>query len=104
LKKIDIKCPICDSENVKYVLFGYPSEGMIEAEAKGRFMLGGCVLGEANWFCIECQKYFKAKTKMPSGYCFNCQAFLGPDHTRIEENDQGKTVKICVNCNGEVSP
>ena len=102
MNKIDIKCPICSSEDVRYVLFGYPSEGMIEAEAKGRFQLGGCVPGEANWFCIECQKYFKAKTKMPCGYCFICKAFLAPEHTRIERKDEDNTIKICLNCDGEI--
>jgi hypothetical protein len=77
---------------------------MMKAEEKGKFLLGGCVPGEMNWYCLECENYFTAQTKMPCGYCFTCQAFLAPKHVKIVQNSQKENIKICLNCNGVVSP
>ena len=91
-------CPICNGINLSYVLFGYPSDGMIEAEATGRFMLGGCIPREEHWFCKDCEKYVTIRTKMPCAFCEQCKLFLSPDDVKIEENDDW----ICITCNNKI--
>ena len=72
LMKINVECLDCKGKNLSFVLFGYPSEGMLEAEAGGHFMLGGCMPKEEKWFCKDCNKFVNIKTRWPCAYCTNC--------------------------------
>jgi len=48
-------CPMCNSDKVAHILYGYPSfEGLEKAE-KGELYLGGCTLGDHFWHCRDCR-------------------------------------------------
>jgi len=96
--KIEVVCPYCNSENISFYLWGYPSEKMIELEKEGGFILGGCVPGEFNWYCKDCKQCFKCKSKFPAAYCPRCNTFLAPEHLKLNENNK----KFCLNCSKKV--
>jgi hypothetical protein len=52
----DRRCPRCSSDEVLRVVYGLPSEEMIEESIAGRVLLGGCVVWpEApDWQCVVC--------------------------------------------------
>jgi hypothetical protein len=53
---VDERCSRCDSEDVVCVVYGYPSEEMVERSLRGDVVLGGStVFPEAsNCACQQC--------------------------------------------------
>ena len=52
-------CPNCSSNlEVVQIIYGYPSEVLIEESKVGKVKLGGCVIRENNpqWYCKKCDK------------------------------------------------
>ena len=51
------RCPLCDSEDIAAIVFGYPSSEMIEGSERGTIKLGGCCVEEDDpkWHCKECE-------------------------------------------------
>ncbi len=50
-------CPECgSSESVVPIIYGYPSEELVEAAAKGEVKLGGCIVtgDDPGWHCKSC--------------------------------------------------
>jgi hypothetical protein len=58
----DRRCPRCSSDEVLRVVYGLPSEEMIEESIAGRVLLGGCaVWPEApDWQCVVCGHEWRA--------------------------------------------
>lgn len=52
------RCPLCNSENVAGILFGYPGPEMSEASERGEIVLGGCCVTEDDpkWHCKDCER------------------------------------------------
>jgi hypothetical protein len=52
------RCPMCDSSAVVPIVYGLPSIGLEEAEARGEVEIGGCVvMGDGHqprWSCTSC--------------------------------------------------
>ena len=50
------RCPRCASQDVIWVVYGLPSEEMIEESIAGRVALGGCAVwpGSPNHTCRNC--------------------------------------------------
>ena len=93
MKKIEISCPNCNSEDITFVWYGmYAPEQQAEME-KGGFRIGGCVPCDDKWYCNNCNQYFKSDAPIPCAYCIKCKVLLAPEHVKIE-NDE----KICLNC------
>ena len=51
------KCPQCDSDNVVPIVFGYPSETLLESADRGEVSLGGCCMtgDDPEWHCKDCE-------------------------------------------------
>ncbi|NOQ74074.1 MAG: hypothetical protein GQ574_18855 [Crocinitomix sp.] len=50
----DIKGPICPKnhkDSIVPIVYGYPSEELFAKSDSGLVVLGGCELGEENYFC-----------------------------------------------------
>ena len=52
----DRRCPRCSSDEVLRVVYGLPSEEMIEESIAGRVLLGGCAVWpeSPDWQCVAC--------------------------------------------------
>ena len=52
----NIKCPKCQSERVVPIVYGFPSDEMLELIASGEVEPGGCCvqLGQPQFTCREC--------------------------------------------------
>jgi hypothetical protein len=48
------RCPRCGSADVLPIIYGYPSEKMIEDSAAGRISLGGCTIWQGESPAFEC--------------------------------------------------
>ena len=46
-----IMCPVCQRPTGRYVFYGYPTPEVEAAVEEGEFVLGGCILNEANDSC-----------------------------------------------------
>jgi hypothetical protein len=51
-----VRCPRCDSQDVISVVYGLPSEEMVEESIAGRVALGGCTVwpGSPDHACQNC--------------------------------------------------
>jgi hypothetical protein len=47
-------CPQCQSRNFLRIAYGHPTEETIRRAQAGEFTLGGCILGQALWYCKAC--------------------------------------------------
>lgn len=47
-------CPKCGSQAVVDIVYGFPTDEMKEAVRRGAITLGGCMLGDARFFCKRC--------------------------------------------------
>ena len=98
---MEVCCPLCKGTNLSYILFGYPSEGMIRAESSGHFRLGGSIVKEEHWFCKDCNKAVYIKSKMPCAYCEKCKSFLASEDVEIFSTERTEVWK-CLKCNSVV--
>lgn len=50
------RCPGCNSECVREILYGYPLSGAMDGANRGELVLGGCEIDESNpsWRCLDC--------------------------------------------------
>jgi len=50
-------CPLCNSNNVAEIAFGYPSPEMFEEAERGDIVLGGCCVtdNDPKWHCKDCE-------------------------------------------------
>ena len=57
------KCPKCESKEVVPIIYGMPSEELLEEMGKGEVALGGCCIieGQPEWYCKTCDHEFKMK-------------------------------------------
>lgn len=55
-------CPSCGSERIVPVAYGFPGPGMSEDAARGKIILGGCIIREDNpaWGCRDCGRPIRA--------------------------------------------
>jgi hypothetical protein len=53
-ERLNKNCPFCGSNKVVFILYGMPAE---EAELmkSGEVILGGCIIGEHNLACRDCE-------------------------------------------------
>ena len=49
-------CPRCNSDKVLPILYGLPSDEMVEASVRGKIALGGCAVfpGNPDYTCNNC--------------------------------------------------
>lgn len=54
-------CPYCGSNNVKPIVYGYPSEVLLDEAERGEVALGGCVVSglDPDMKCNECGKLWE---------------------------------------------
>jgi hypothetical protein len=54
-------CPNCQSPDILDIVYGYPSNDLIEDSYKGKVRLGGCCVDESNpnWQCELCNHRWK---------------------------------------------
>ncbi len=50
-----VVCPKCNSDKVAYILYGLPTPEAMEEAKKGKWYLGGCILGDHFYHCWNCQ-------------------------------------------------
>jgi DNA-directed RNA polymerase subunit RPC12/RpoP len=52
----ETRCPKCGSENVKRIIYGYPSPETVEDFYAGRVVLGGCMIcpDYPDYRCANC--------------------------------------------------
>ena len=52
-----MKCPECKSHNIVELIWGYPSQELIENKNYRKFELRGCVVDfdSKKWKCNDCQ-------------------------------------------------
>ena len=50
------KCPVCKSNNILNILYGYPDDEANIAVSAGSLVLGGCCaeLDDPDWQCADC--------------------------------------------------
>ncbi|MBI1870915.1 MAG: hypothetical protein HYS07_06970 [Chlamydiae bacterium] len=54
-----VPCPKCGSpENVIPIVYGYPSQGLMDRADQGKVKLGGCVIGgnDPHYYCKKCEQ------------------------------------------------
>jgi len=51
-------CPECNKETVVDIIYGYPSDELLEEARQNKVVLGGCVVEESNpeFRCLNCNK------------------------------------------------
>jgi predicted RNA-binding Zn-ribbon protein involved in translation (DUF1610 family) len=49
-------CPICNKKSVVKIVYGYPSQELLDEAIKKEVVLGGCIVDEANpeFQCLQC--------------------------------------------------
>ena len=54
------RCPNCNSENIIDIIYGYPTDELLEDSKAGRVVLGGCIVEPSNpiFKCNNCFKRF----------------------------------------------
>ena len=62
--KISDTCPDCASSDWKPITYGLPTEDAKEDARRGHFVLGGCVLREAQRYCFACFNEWPTKPNM----------------------------------------
>lgn len=72
-------CPWCSSDDVRPIVYGYPSEEATDAEERGEVILGGCLVseGQPEWVCIKCRWAWLVDT---AGTAQATNRWWGPDH------------------------
>lgn len=55
-KAPQLKCPECDSERVRPIVYGLPGEELLEEASRDRVLLGGCTIVEdsPSLACLNC--------------------------------------------------
>ena len=62
------QCPNCESKNITHIVYGYPTDELLEAlDADNDVIdgvkteLGGCVIDELsyNWRCNDCEEFWE---------------------------------------------
>jgi hypothetical protein len=50
------KCPICESNNILNIVYGYPGVDLYEDSEAGKVILGGCSqeINDPDWQCADC--------------------------------------------------
>jgi len=48
-----LACPRCGSTDFRRLIYGLPAEPLSEREQE-YFVLGGCVVREGDWRCMDC--------------------------------------------------
>jgi len=61
--KISDSCPDCGSADWKSIVYGLPTEDTEEDARRGHFILGGCVLRDAERYCTACFNSWPTKPK-----------------------------------------
>jgi hypothetical protein len=58
-----IFCPKCGSQDVIYIVYGYPLPSTTKKAERGEIFLGGCCITSNNpqWYCKKCGKEFLNK-------------------------------------------
>lgn len=51
-------CPQCGSKNILRIIYGYPSQELLNAAKQGKVLLGGCVIYDSSpeYECKDCHK------------------------------------------------
>jgi hypothetical protein len=51
-----LSCPSCDSDRVRPIVYGLPSEKLMEEASHERVLLGGCTIfdGRPSLACLDC--------------------------------------------------
>ncbi len=51
-----LSCPECKSRRVSRIVYGEPpiDEDFMQKVNRGEIYLGGCVVGEHKWHCLDC--------------------------------------------------
>ena len=52
-------CPVCGSSNSIPIVYGRPSEELIEMAERGEVILGGCIPSEYHYKCKDCEHLFE---------------------------------------------
>ena len=57
-----ITCPKCNSENTAGIIYGYPDDDLLDADADGDIVLGGCCIGggDPDYACKDCDYRWQA--------------------------------------------
>src|SRR5260370_40127343 len=59
-------CPHCRSHNFAHIVYGLPTEEPAVRAREGEFVLGGCTLGEASWYCRSCGQSWPKERLWPT--------------------------------------
>jgi len=59
-------CPHCRSHNFVRIVYGLPTEETTVRAKEGEFVLGGCTLGEASWYCRSCGQRWPKERLWPT--------------------------------------
>jgi hypothetical protein len=51
-------CPICNSESLVPIIYGLPTNELIEQAKQDRIVLGGTMYKEYTHYCQECQETY----------------------------------------------
>lgn len=91
----EIKCPFCgSSENVR-IIYGLPSDNLLDICKKGEIRLGGCCIYKANdtHYCKNCKNDFVNGSKFPLLYkMISLEIFIkGNKHYSHYFSVKGKT-------------
>lgn len=51
-------CPICKKRSVVKIIYGYPSQELLDEAIKKEVVLGGCIVEETSpeFHCLKCNK------------------------------------------------
>ena len=59
-------CPHCRSHNFVRIVYGLPTQETAVRAREGEFVLGGCTLGEASWYCRSCGQRWPKERLWPT--------------------------------------
>lgn len=59
-------CPCCQSHAFVPIIYGFPSEEAAARARAGGFLLGGCMLGDASWYCRDCGHEWPKERQWPT--------------------------------------
>jgi DNA-directed RNA polymerase subunit RPC12/RpoP len=73
-----ITCPSCGSNDVLRIMYGFPSEDMIRAEARQEIILGGCCVreGSPEYHCHSCEEEFGVTSLFCEGLIVEYEGLL----------------------------